>query len=379
MQRRPATIGFKMLKMNRRQFLTGTLALALMPRRMLARDESAGDEMTLARAASEPGLLFGSPLFPGDFQLADYLKLFTTQVSIVTNTIYMSVTQPAPGTWDLSGFENVRAFVKGRKLKMRGHPLVWHQALPDWSHSISSPAEAKQVLRDRIVKLVGRYKGEFQSWDVVNEAVNPSAKNSDHLAHCVWAKLLGVEYLDYAFHVAHNTDHHALLTYNDYGTEDDSDANQAKREVVFELLNGMKKRKVPVHAIGLQSHLNGGAKFKTLPDWIKRLKSLNLHVFITELDVVDISFPSDKGERDKLVAKTYSDFLRSALSTGRIDIALTWGLADPYSWLQSVSWAIRKDGQPERPLPFGEKMEPTAVFYAMRDAFLHAPHRARLW
>ncbi|MGH8024208.1 MAG: endo-1,4-beta-xylanase [Limisphaerales bacterium] len=367
--------------MNRRQFLAGMLALAAMPGRTFAawpfsRHRSAENAKTLALAAAKPGLLYGSPLFPGDFQKSDYLKLFDTQVSIVTNTIYMSATQPTPATWNLSGFENVRAFAKKHKLKMRGHPLVWHQALPDWVGAISSPPEARRVIHDRIVKLVGQYKGEFQSWDVVNEAVSSRHSSGDHLTPCVWSRQLGVEYLDYAFHVAHKTDRHALLTYNDFGTEDDSDSNQAKRELVFDLLKGMIKRKAPVQAVGLQSHLNGGAAFKTLPDWINRLKSLKLHVFITELDVNDKSFPSDKIERDTLVAKTYGDFLGSALSSRRVDITLTWGLADPYSWLQTVKWAERADGQPERPLPFGDRMEPTAVFYSMRSAFLDAPHRA---
>lgn len=358
------------------------MALALMPRRALTagtsvQNESPESEMTLAHAASKPGLLFGSPLFPGDFQLAAYLKLFDTQVSIVTNTIYMSVTQPTRDTWNLSGFENVRAFAKSKKLKMRGHPLIWHQTLPDWTKTISSPGEAKQLIHDRIVKLVGQYQGEFHSWDVVNEAVSPREKSGDHLVSCIWSKLLGVEYLDYAFRVAHDTDHRALLTYNDFGTEGDSDKSQAKREIVFDLLNGMLKRKVPIHAIGLQSHLTGGSStFNTLPDWIKRLKSLKLRVFITELDVNDKAFPSDKNERDKLVAETYGDFLCSALSTGQIEIALTWGLANPYSWLQSPERYKRADGLPQRPLPFGDTMEPTPAFYAMQSSFLNAPHRA---
>lgn len=343
-----------------------------MPRRA-AQAASDAKGMTLAEAAARPGLLYGSPLFPSELKNAAYMALMKTQVSILTNTVYMSVTQPGRETWNLSGFENVRAFAKTKKLKMRGHPLVWHDALPGWARTISSPEEAKQVIHDRIAKLVGHFRGEFQSWDVVNEAIDPAVKTDDHLTDCVWAKQLGVEYLDYAFHVAHDTDSHALLTYNDYGTEDDSGGSQAKREAIFDLLKGMIKRKVPVQAVGLQSHLGGGASFKTLPGWIKRLKRLNLHVFITELDVNDVSFPSDKDERDRLVAKSYNDFLSSALSTGEIDIALTWGLADPYSWLQSVPWAKRKDGLPERPLPFGDKMEPTAVFYAMESAFLNAP------
>ena len=356
-----------------------------MPRRALlaqtlapAPNGSAETGITLARAAAKARLLFGSPLFPGDLKRDDYLKLFQTQISILTNTVYMSGTQPTRETWDLSGFGDVRAFAKQNKLKMRGHPLVWHQALPDWTHEIASADETKQVLHDRIVKLVGQYKGEFQSWDVVNEAVSSRMKDSDHLVHCIWSKQLGVEYLDFAFHVAHDTDHHALLTYNDFGTEDDSDASQAKRELVFNLLSGMIQRKVPVHAVGLQSHLGGdGPTFKTLPDWIKRLKSLKLHVFITELDVNDKSLPSDRDERDKLVAKTYSDFLCSALGTRQIEIALTWGLADPYSWLNSVPRDKRADGLPQRPLPFGDKLEPTAVFNAMQSAFLDAQHVRR--
>jgi endo-1,4-beta-xylanase len=330
--------------------------------------------LTLAQAATKPGLLYGSPLFPGELRNHAYLELFKTQTSILTNTVYMSVTQPARQSWNLSGFEAVRAFAATNGQKMRGHPLVWHDALPDWVRSISSPAEAKQVIHERITKLVGQFKGQFQSWDVVNEAVDPGVKSGDHLANCVWAKQLGVEYLDYSFQVAHDSDPHALLTYNDYGTEDDSDASQAKREAVFGLLSGMIKRQVPVHAVGLQSHLGGGARFKTLPDWIQRLRRLKLHVFVTELDVNDTSFPSDEDERDKLVAKTYGDFLTSALSAGEVDFVLTWGLADPYSWLQSVPWAKRKDGLPERPLPFGDKLEPTPAFYAMESAFLKAPH-----
>ncbi len=365
--------------MNRRQFLTAALALGFLRRRAFAKrlstPDGAENGMTLAQAASRPGLLYGSPLFPNDLPRTDYLNLFKTQISILTNTVYMSSTQPTREAWDLAGFDNVRTFAKTMNLTMRGHPLIWHQALPPWTHSISSPTEAKQVIHDRIVKIVSRFRGEFQSWDVVNEAVSSHATSADHLAHCVWSKQLGVEYLDYAFHVTHDTDPRALLTYNDYGSEDDSDKNQARRELIFDLLKGMLKRKVPVHAVGLQSHLTGGATFQTLPDWIKRLKSLKLHVFITELDVIDKSFPSDQHERDRWVAKTYCDFLQSALSTRRVEIALTWGLADPLSWLQTVQSAKRPDGLPPRPLPFGDHMEPTTVFYAMESAFLNAPRR----
>ena len=364
--------------MNRREFLTSVIALAMLPAKTLASSGTSSDEilkktMPLAVAASKAGLLYGSPLFPNELNNSKYLKLFKNQVSILTNTVYMSATQPTESTWNLDGFERVRKFAIEQKLNMRGHPLVWHNALPGWVNSVNDPKDLKEVIHSRIKKLVGLYKGEFQSWDVVNEAIDATVKSDDHLTPCVWAKVLGVEYLDYAFHIAHQTDPKPLYTYNDYGTEDDSEGSLAKREAIFSLVQGMLKRKVPIKAVGLQSHLYGGASYKTLPDWISRLKSLGLHVFITELDVTDIPFPADKHERDKLVAQTYSDFLTSALSTGSIDIVLNWGLANPYSWLQTFPFARRKDGLPSRPLPFGNHLEPMPAYYAIESAFLSAP------
>jgi hypothetical protein len=83
--------------MDRRHFLAGTLALGLMPKRAfstadLARNGSEAKGMTLAQAASKAGLLYGSPLFPGELHNDAYLKLFGTQTSILTNTVYMFVT-----------------------------------------------------------------------------------------------------------------------------------------------------------------------------------------------------------------------------------------------------------------------------------------------
>lgn len=361
--------------MNRRQFLMAAMALGLIPSRAFSEiiektDKATPAARTLASAAKSSGILYGSPLFPSDFQNEKYMPLFRTQTSIITNTIYMSVTQPSRETWELSGFENVRRFVRNHKLKMRGHPLVWHQALPTWVNSISTADEAMKVIEERIVKLVGHFPGEFHSWDVVNEAIDGGVASAEHLTKCVWADLLGVEYLDYAFYVAHQTDPTALFTYNDWGTEDDSPGSLTKREYIFDLLKGMIGRKVPIHAVGLQSHITGGDSYKTLPDWIKRLKSLGLHVFITELDVNDDPFPSDIAERDRLVAESYSNFLNTALGTKDIDIVLNWGLADPISWLQTTPWTKRKDGLPLRPLPFGVRYEPTPAFYAMEQAFL---------
>ncbi len=367
--------------MNRRSFITSLAAAAIGAPTLLKslaalpiesdEDPSKGHHtMTLRRAAAKRGLLYGSVLWPDYLKNPLHAKLFETQVDIVTNTVYMSVTQPTRETWYLDDFKTVRNFVRKEKYHMRGHPLVWHQALPPWVNDISSKADAESVITERIKKLVGLYPGELHSWDVVNEAIDTNSKEKHHLTKCKWADLLGLEYLDLAFETASKADPMALLSYNDWGTEDDSEGSQQKRDYIYELVSGMKKRGIPVSAFGLQSHIYHGQTYKTLPDWIKKMKDLGLHIFLSELDVNDQSLPANIHERDKLVADCYTSYLTAALSVPGVEVVQNWGLSDAFSWLETMPFSKRKDGLPVRPLPFDAHFRPTDAYYAMEKVFL---------
>ncbi|MGL4287212.1 MAG: endo-1,4-beta-xylanase, partial [Phreatobacter sp.] len=61
------------------------------------------------------------------------------------------------------------AFAAENGMDLRGHTLVWYGAMPDWTKTIASAAEAERELVRHIETVVGRYRGRIKSWDVVNE------------------------------------------------------------------------------------------------------------------------------------------------------------------------------------------------------------------
>ena len=102
-------------------------------------------------------------------------------------------------------------------------------------------------MRDHIRKVVGRYKGRINGWDVVNEALNEDGT----LRQSLWMKIIGDDYIEKAFRYAHEADPQAQLYYNDYSLE-----NEAKRKGALELVRKLKAKGVPITGVGLQDHVN---------------------------------------------------------------------------------------------------------------------------
>lgn len=93
---------------------------------------------------------------------------------------------------------------------------------------------------------------------------------------------------------------------------------------------------------------------------------MKLQVFVTELDVDDSGLPADITERDRLVAELYRSYLDNILRQKSVKAVLTWCLSDRDSWLQH--FRPRKDGLPQRPLPFDAGLNPKPAFFDLRDA-----------
>src|SRR5678810_418624 len=95
------------------------------------------------------------------------------------------------------------AFAARNHQKVRGHTLVWHNQLPRWiEHGTWNRRSLTKALERHITTLVRRYRGRIDAWDVVNEAVNDDATPR----RTIWHKVIGLEYLELAFHWAHAAD-----------------------------------------------------------------------------------------------------------------------------------------------------------------------------
>ena len=70
-----------------------------------------------------------------------------------------------------------------------------------------------------------------------------------------WVELLDSAYIELAFRTAAEADPKAILTYNDFGVEGDAPDNEVKRRAILKMLEGLKKKDVPIGAFGIQSHI----------------------------------------------------------------------------------------------------------------------------
>jgi endo-1,4-beta-xylanase len=252
--------------------------------------------------------------------------------------------------------------------------------LPSWFAGTATKENAKQIMTDHILTVGGRYKGKIHSWDVVNEAINLSDGRPDALRKSPWLELIGPEYLEIAFRTARQADPKAKLTYNEYGIENESDSNAAKRAATLALLKHLKAAGAPLDALGIQSHISAGSSAtygKGLQEFIGAAQSMGLEVYLTELDVnEDAIQQNDVAVRDRMIADVYRDYLACALESKAVKAVLTWGMTDRYTWLNGIrSHREKQPNRPQRPLPFDPDYKPTLAFFAMRDAFDHAPHR----
>jgi len=237
------------------------------------------------------------------------------------------------------------------------------------------------VLERHVTETCRHFAGRVQSWDVVNEAILIASPRPDKLRPHVFLEKIGPEYLDIAYHTTREADPKALLVYNEFDIEMEKPDQLEKRRVLFELIDGFKKRGVPLDAVGLQSHLfyEDMQHFdeKAFSRFLDELASRGLEIMITELDCVDNGAPSDIAARDAAVASVYRRYLDVALAHQAVRTVITWGVSDRMSWIVSVGdpRTKRVDGQRPRPLPFDSDMQPKPVYWAMIDALKSAPHR----
>ncbi|MBB6142371.1 endo-1,4-beta-xylanase [Silvibacterium bohemicum] len=366
---------------NRREFLRLLSAAAVLPPLTNAYQEKDTRPSALAdvsgprslRAhAEQRGLLVGCAVVPDRLTgEPPYGSVVAEQANLLVaeNAMKWGALRPAPGKFDFRGADEILAFAAGHKQKVRGHNLCWHESIPKWFDGAVTRDNARQFLVQHIQTVAGRYAGKLHSWDVVNEAIDTKSDRPDALRKSPWLELIGPDYIELAFRTARQADPAALLTYNDYGIENDSADNREKRGQVLQLVRRMKDRGVPIDAVGVQSHLTvtDPAPGAGLQEFVRELRRMGLQVFVTELDINERKLEGSIAERDAAIAKLYKDYVTMMVAEPNVSAVLTWGITDRYTWLDGPKYA-RIDGKPQRCLPFDSDYQPSPAFFAYRDA-----------
>ena len=257
-----------------------------------------------------------------------YAKTLAREFNLLTpeNSMKFGPVHPDRDRYDFRDADAIVQFAEAHRMQVRGHTLVWHSQLPAWLTAGNWARDVLvEILRDHILTVVGRYRGRVVAWDVVNEAMGDSGSLRD----TIWLRVIGPEYIDMAFHWAHEADPDALLFYNDYSAE----GLGHKSDAIYALVQGLVQRGVPIHGVGLQMHTSLGAcpRHEDVATNIDRLAALGLEVHITEMDV-RIPEPVTEEELDAQ-ARIYRDMLRVCISAENCTAFVLWGFADCHSWI----------------------------------------------
>jgi endo-1,4-beta-xylanase len=375
------------------------LHLGNQSRNRAATDPGVNGANSLQAHAAGRGLAYGAAVVPkwldvdgiGKGRTSDaYTQLVMGQTGILVDeyTTYWKTLRPSPERFDFSSVDRLMRFARLTGKQVRGHVLVWHEAMPDWFGRVATKENARQLLVEHIHATAGHLQGRIETWDVVNEAIELTDGRPDGLRKLPWLELIGPEYIETAFRAAAEADPRAKLAYNEYGIETDRPRDARKRDCTLRLLQRLKASGTPIHAVGVQSHLLpglGGGAGRGLQEFIREAAKMGLEVHISELDVSCMRVKGDPAELDGTVARIYREYLNLVLAEPNVRQVITWGITDAHTWLKTAwslnhadrrrIWVKIAEGLRQRPLPFDGNFRPKPAFFALRSALDAAPAR----
>jgi len=168
--------------------------------------------------------LFGANIFmlgkcktPGEE--AAYEREFRDLLNYATVPFYWWMYEPREGWPSYDATEQIVRWCSAHQVTMKGHPLAWNEGQPRWLPR--EPSLAMQLQLARVGTCAGRFNGEINIWDVVNEATHfdrdDTRQGGPTLTEAI--RQMGVRaYLLAAFRQARNANPSATLVINDYET-----------------------------------------------------------------------------------------------------------------------------------------------------------------
>jgi endo-1,4-beta-xylanase len=308
-------------------------------------------------------------------QRSDVLRNFS---AITTeNAFKWEEMSPTRGRTRFADTDRVVAWANRHHLRLRAHNLFWHRLqLPAWvPAAVESAKRPRALLRSlmqrRVEKVVSRYAGRVDIWDVVNEPLAVlgagwDTENGPFSVRNLFYLTLGERYIDAAFRWTRRADPHGQLFLNELVWN--PVLGDPKADALLALVRRLKRRGVPIDGVGLQTHGMLGVEPPWYPPsasafarYMRALARLGVKVEITELDV---ALPLVQGSNR--LAGQAALYRRAAAACGRVRACTglsVWGLRDPDSWLDIYD--VTKGNAPNRPLLLDGAGRPKPAYRAV--------------
>lgn len=212
---------------------------------------------------------------------------------------------PKKDLYDFSEADELMKFAKKNKQVVTGHCLVWHSQVPYWffKDDMSNQVTKEELLdrmKNHIYTVVRHFKGKIKGWDVVNEAINDDGS----MRQSQFYRIIGPDFIKYAFQFAHEADPNVELYYNDYSMD-----NPKKRDAVVKLIRELKAAGLRIDGVGMQSHVAYDTPLDEYEKSIEAFAAEGVKVMVTELDLSVL--PSHAAFRGGAEVSTQLDYQNS--------------------------------------------------------------------
>ena len=246
------------------------------------------------------------------------------------------------------------AWLRGKGVKVKGHPLCWHTACANWLLKYSNEEIMEKQLA-RIRRDVTAYRGIIDLWDVINEVViMPVFDRYDNAITRICKEKGRIGLVKEVFAAAKESNPDAVLLINDFNTS-------ASYEILVE---GLLEAGVPIGAIGIQSHQHQGYwGLEKLRDVLERFSRFGVPIHFTENTlvsgdlmpphIVDLndwqvgSWPSTP-EGEARQAAEVEEMFTELFAHPLVKAITIWDFNDG-CWLNAPSGVVRKDNS-EKPV-----------------------------
>ena len=373
-----------MSEINRRNFITGAVGT------LAARSACAGssDQDKGLRHLIDGGPLIGVALphyfdskFPkkGQDLILKHFDSITPE-----NCMKWPGLSPEEGKFRFDRPDRMVQYSQRHGLKFVGHTLVFNreQNYPKWlfleGGKQADPKLVWKRIEVHLEKLMGRYQGKIDSWDVLNEFVevgDPGYRHTD------FTKVLGADYPIRLFKMAAAIDPKAKLTYNDFAVEE-----KGRRMKILAFIKKLQDAGCRVDVVGSQSHLELGQNTgDQVSETIEAFSKIGVKCAFTEVDVDVVSRkghwnPKTREENRKFnpypdscpdeilqkQAEVYGALMNAVMEQQKwVDRVTFWGLDDGHSWLNNWPWKRQNHG-----LLFDRDFNEKPAFQAVKKALL---------
>jgi endo-1,4-beta-xylanase len=367
----------------RRRFLGGISASGL----LLASPRATAQENAIAPLRKLAG---GKPLI-GTAVTTQFEKIYTPEQINILATHFDSVTPencmkwqemcPEEGIYRFEPIDRLIEFATKHQQSIVGHTLLFNRDgdYPKWIfRDGTKEADAKLVwkrIEDHATKLMTRYAGKIDSWDVLNEFIEvpkPGYRVTD------LTRVLGADFPERLFKLAAELDPKAKMTYNDFSVE-----KPDRLKAILAFVRKLRDKGCKIDVIGSQSHLEIGDKAgANLDNMIKQFAAEGFRCALTEVDVDVIPRalymnPKTREDANKInpyvngcppkilekQANTYRETMGAVMANiQHVDRVSFWGFADGSSWLNDWPWK-----RVNHALLFDRESKPKPAFHAIAE------------